>query len=118
MGKVFDPLNLAQSGSDATLAWFRAAELKHGRVAMAAFVGYVLTSPAVPGVPEWFGGYHWPGAIDEAGTTFESLGYGREAWEAISDAGRFQIVLFVGMLEIAGESAKPHYMKGGKIGTS
>jgi len=30
----FDPLNLATSGSDETLLWYRAAELKHSRVAM------------------------------------------------------------------------------------
>lgn len=31
--KGFDPLGLATLGSDSTLAWFRAAELKHSRVA-------------------------------------------------------------------------------------
>ena len=41
--KNFDPLNLASIGSDETLAWFRAAELKHSRVAMLAFVGWVVT---------------------------------------------------------------------------
>mmetsp|Transcript_2278 Transcript_2278/g.6475 ORF Transcript_2278/g.6475 Transcript_2278/m.6475 type:complete len:88 (-) Transcript_2278:1029-1292(-) len=32
--KVFDPLGLAKIASPETLAWYRAAELKHSRVAM------------------------------------------------------------------------------------
>lgn len=43
----FDPLNLATSGSDETLLWYRAAELKHGRVAMVRtrFTTHVLLRP-------------------------------------------------------------------------
>ena len=40
-GKIFDPLGLSTRGSDTTLCWFRAAELKHGRVAMLATVGWI-----------------------------------------------------------------------------
>jgi hypothetical protein len=36
MGKVWDPLGLADGGSDETVAWFRHSEVKHGRIAMAA----------------------------------------------------------------------------------
>ena len=42
----WDPMGISEYGSDATLAWFRHAELKHGRVAMAATVGSL-------GVPGW-----------------------------------------------------------------
>lgn len=35
-GKVWDPLGLADIGSDETVAWFRHSEIKHGRIAMAA----------------------------------------------------------------------------------
>ena len=35
-GQVWDPLGLAEIGSDETLAWYRHSEIKHGRVAMAA----------------------------------------------------------------------------------
>lgn len=38
----FDPLGYAQVGSQETLNWFRAAELKHGRVAMLATTGYLV----------------------------------------------------------------------------
>merc|ERR1719198_843785 len=42
----YDPLGLGYSsfwekGQDATVGWLRHAEIKHGRVAMAAFVGYI-----------------------------------------------------------------------------
>ena len=40
----FDPLGLASEADDATLGWYRHAEIKHGRVAMAAFVGWVVES--------------------------------------------------------------------------
>ena len=41
----WDPLKLADKdfwseGNDATVGWLRHAEIKHGRVAMAAFVGF------------------------------------------------------------------------------
>lgn len=37
---MFDPLGLAELPDD-SLAWFRHAEIKHGRIAMAAFVGWL-----------------------------------------------------------------------------
>ena len=33
-GKVFDPMGLSKIASAETLAWYRAAELKHSRIAM------------------------------------------------------------------------------------
>merc|ERR1711903_358075 len=60
----FDPLGLSKSASDETLAWYRAAEIKHGRVAMAAFLGCVVNGL----------GLEFPGAIDVNGDTFASMG--------------------------------------------
>ena len=39
---VFDPLNLAEKATDATLQRYREAELAHGRIAMLAVVGFLV----------------------------------------------------------------------------
>jgi len=103
--KNFDPLNLANVGSDETLAWFRAAELKHSRVAMLAFTGYVVQSQ----------GYHFPGMLSDD-VSFESLSSVKpfDAWDAVPDAGKAQILFTCFVAELASESQGTHYMKGGK----
>ena len=40
--RVFDPLGFSNYASDSTLAWFRHAELKHGRAAMLGAVGWMV----------------------------------------------------------------------------
>merc|ERR1719443_633216 len=63
-GGAWDPLNLADTTEfGPTLEWYRAAELKHCRVAMAAFVGFwwpararrgrATSRRACPGSPVW-----------------------------------------------------------------
>lgn len=109
-GKVFDPYGFSKIASAETLAWYRAAELKHSRVAMAAATGWAYVGS---------GGPLFPGYLSiEQGVTFESLGrYGYAAWDAVPEAGKFQILGLIGILELLGEaSVKPHYMKGGTPG--
>jgi len=111
-GKVFDPYGFSDPSfaSEETLAWFRAAELKHSRVAMAAVTGWAWVSS---------GGPLFPGYLSiEQGITFESLGRdGYGAWDAVPAAGKAQILGVIGILELLGEAAvKPHYMAGGTPG--
>jgi len=109
-GKVFDPFGLSGIASEETLAWYRAAELKHSRVAMAAVTGWAWVSS---------GGPLFPGYLSiEQGVTFESLGRdGYAAWDAVPDSGKLQIIGVVGILDLLGEAAvKPHYMMGGTPG--
>ena len=105
----FDPLGLSKDVSDETLNWYRAAEIKHGRVAMAAFLGC-----AVNGL-----GLEFPGAVALAGDSFKAAGSTKlplETWDAIPAAGRLQLIMAVGGIEFVFESQKPHYLRGGKPG--
>jgi len=109
-GKVFDPMGLSKIASEETLAWYRACELKHSRVAMAAATGWAYVAS---------GGPLFPGYLSSsAGVTFESLGRdGYAAWDAVPEAGKFQMLGVIGILEWLSEvSAKPHYMMGGTPG--
>merc|ERR1719379_3075856 len=87
--------------------WFRAAELKHGRVAMLASVGYLAGAC----------GYTFPGEIAK-GVSFASVNSDGvyNAWAKVPTEGKFQILLLILCLETANESKKPHYMRGGRAG--
>jgi len=122
----WDPLNiggLAKDGVDevATIGWFRHAEIKHGRVAMAAFVGFCVQS----------NGIHLPGNI--AGGSFggptisyadiSAAGGPGDQWDALPTAAKAQIIGAVGFLELLGElssnieaNGEKHYVRGGKPG--
>ena len=102
----WDPAGLADLGTPATLAWFRAAELKHSRVAMAASVGWIINEAGVV----------FPGDI-ATGVPFASLGKGVQAWANVPDAGKLQMLLAIGAIETASEFQKPHYMSGGRLGS-
>ena len=112
-GEMWDPLGLAELGGDETIAWFRHAEVKHGRVAMAAFVGWT----AVAGL-----GLRFPGELSH-GIPFESLSSrGLEAWDMVPGWGKSQMLLFAGLIEFHDElfysrrGDKKHYMRGGVPG--
>jgi len=109
-GKIWDPLGLAEDGSPETLAWYRHAEVKHGRVAMAAFVGWWAVGA----------GLRLPGELS-FGTEFASIpSKGLEAWDAIPGWGKAQLLLFVGATEFVDElfhsQRGTHYMRGGTPG--
>jgi len=106
--KNFDPLSLATLGSDETLAWFRAAELKNGRVAMLATTGYLVQGA----------GFHFPGMLS-SDISFESLSSLKpfDQWEAVPDAGKAQILFTIFLAEMITESKGTHYTKGGDLPT-
>jgi len=110
--KYYDPLQLGTTTiwgetNEATIGFLRHAEIKHGRVSMAAFVGYIVQSNGIH--------FPWPTSFD--GTPFPSdAGSPPEQWDALSDPAKWQIILFVGFLEWFSEAAGTHYMRGGKPG--
>jgi len=110
IGQMWDPLGLAAAGSDETIAWFRHAEVKHGRVAMAAFVGWWAVGAGV----------HFPGDL-ASGVEFGSLPTkGLEAWDAVPGWGKAQMLLFAGLIEFHDElfhsRRGTHYLRGGVPG--
>ena len=106
--KGFDPLGLATLGSESTLAWFRAAELKHSRVAMLATTGYIVQAA----------GYHFPGMLS-SDVSFETLSAMKplDAWDAVPDNGKAQIYFTIFFAEVVTEARGTHYTKGGELPT-
>jgi hypothetical protein len=120
----FDPLKLASSpywewwngeSNDAAIGWLRHAEMKHGRVAMAGFVGYCLHE----------NGIRWPFALSYSLPDYSSFdGLSAPAvWDAIPSASKLQILVVIGFFEFWSEWPKAlkedglsHYMRGGKPG--
>ena len=95
---------LSELGLDRTQAWFKAAETKHGRVAMAACTGWIVTEL----------GFRWPGAYDMAGHKFSDVPGGLAAEAVFRDnGGMVQILFSAGLVEFWSELQKPHYMSGG-----
>jgi len=114
--KYWDPLSLGSSNfwdqsNEATIGFLRQAELKHGRVAMAAFVGYCVQSNFV---------FPWPQTL--AGDPFPSADLSPEAqWDEVPLNAKFQILLVIGFLEIWDEcggniDGNSHYMRGRRPG--
>merc|ERR1719316_623452 len=84
----WDPLNLGAAefwdqSNDATVGFLRHAEIKHGRVAMAAFVGYCLQSNGI--VFPW----KLTGSISHA--DIAAAGGPAEQWDALPTASKLQI---------------------------
>ena len=73
--------------------------------AMAAFVGYIVQSNGIT--------FPWSAVGGGVGTP---TGSPPEQWDALPDAAKWQIILFIGFLEWFSEAAGTHYMRGGKPG--
>ena len=112
----WDPLKLSEmdfwgQGNEATIGWIRESEIKHGRVAMAAFVGYIVHS----------NGIRTQGDFIAQSVPKEVVG--KDVWDALPETAQWQIITFVGVMELWRENrvvlaneGQKHYMKGGKPG--
>ena len=116
----WNPLSLGETSlgssydSEAFIGWLRHAEIKHGRVAMAAFVGFVVQSNVC---------FPWKltGSISHA--DIFAAGGPAAQWDALPTAAKLQIFGLIFLLELWGEGAttlasngQTHYTKGGKPG--
>jgi hypothetical protein len=127
----YDPLGIVTDDTaPETIGWFRHAEIKHGRVAMAGFIGYIVHANGIyfpydiqktlDFGPGWFATKDLPtvsfGDISAAGSP-------GDMWDALPTAAKVQIILVVGFLEMHGENSlalegdgQKHYVRGGKPG--
>ena len=104
----WDPLNLAEAdfwnqGNAATIGWLRHSEIKHGRIAMFAFVGFVAQA----------NGIHFPWALNAEGVSFGDIsaaGGPYEQWDALPTSAKLQIFGAIFVLEALGEKLPTHYM--------
>jgi hypothetical protein len=87
----YDPLGLLDDADEDRFNRLRYVEVKHGRVAMLAVLGHIVTTAGV----------RLPGDIDYHGTSFESIPTGIAALTAVPAAGLLQIFFFGGFLELA-----------------
>ena len=124
-----DPLNIInEETAPETIGWWRHAEIKHGRIAMAAFVGYAAHA----------NGIHFPWNIqqplnlwgpDNAIANLPTISFADIAaagsppdmWDAVPTAGKAQIFAVIAFLEAYGETSmaleadgQTHYVRGGK----
>jgi len=122
----WDPLNIV--GPDTmpeTIGWFRHAEIKHGRVAMAAFVGYCVQANGIC--------FPWnlQGPIGSLNADMPVISFAdisaaggpADQWDALPSAAKIQILGAVAFLEMWSESpvnleraGTVHYVRGGKPG--
>jgi len=121
----WDPLNIGETSKE-NIAWFRHAEIKHGRVAMAAFVGYTVQSLGVYFPWNLQGPFGLAVPADTPVIKFADIsaaGGPADQWDALPSAAKIQILMTVGFLELVSESTAflemdgtTHYVRGGKPG--
>ena len=89
--------SFGNSVANQTVLWYRAAELKHSRVAMLATAGWIVNALGVS----------FPGELPQAGLTFSSLSHNPlEAWAAVPETLKYRLLGVIGLIEILTETAK------------
>merc|ERR1719243_213701 len=124
----WDPLGIVSDDvSPETIGWFRHAEIKHGRVAMAGFVGYCVHANGIHFPWNIQAPLPWTSVTSDLPTIsfgdISAAGSPGDMWDALPTAAKVQIILVVGFLEMHGENSlaleadgQKHYVRGGKPG--
>jgi hypothetical protein len=112
----YDPLKLAEQNfwgqtNEATIGFLREAEIKHGRIAMFGFVGFIVHNANV----RW----PWAGPWDNIPLDISP----QECWDLQPAVAKAQIIGFIAFLEfwrentyVLEQAGEKHYMRGGKPG--
>ena len=96
----WEPIGLTANVGDteeATIGWYRHAEIKHGRVAMAAFVGFCVQSNGIC--------FPWDLANGVSFASISAAGGPGAQWDALPTSAKMQIIGFVGFLEMFSETS-------------
>jgi len=104
-GGIWDPWKLASSRfttDPSAIYWYRAAEIKHGRIAMAACVGWLISIAGIT-----FNGNLAPGLPFADVLGADPL----ETWANVPIEGKEQMLLTIGLIEITHETEN---QRGGK----
>jgi hypothetical protein len=106
----YDPLGLLDGASQERFERLRYVEIKHGRVSMLAFLGYIVN----------LAGIRLGGDIDMAGTKFADIPAGYAALAAVPKGGWGQIIALCFVLEFVmrdqtGEGEFPGDFRSGAI---
>jgi len=124
----WDPLQIVTTDTlPETIGFFRHAEIKHGRVAMAGFVGYCVQANGIYFPWDVQGPISFvPGCENIPKISFAEIsaaGGPADQWDALPSAGKAQILAVIGFLEMWGETStvlemdgQKHYVRGGKAG--
>merc|ERR1719164_370157 len=91
----WDPLGLLNDADQARFDRLRIVENKHGRISMLAILGHLVTSAGV----------RLPGDI-AYGLPFANMKTGLAAFDTIPNSGIFQIIAFIGIIEIGFNSCE------------
>merc|ERR1719454_419361 len=99
-------------GEEATIGFLREAEIKHGRIAMAGFLGFIVSANDI----------RMQGMAPELMAIPKGIS-APEVWDAMPEIAKCQIILFVGVMEawrenkvVLAAEGQTHYTKGGKPG--
>jgi len=86
----WDPLGLGKTVSAEKFTRWRAVEIKHGRIAMAATTGYIAQEC-----------FRWPGYLSPNNDLkFADIPNGIKGLAAVPPLGLAQILIFIGLMEI------------------
>jgi len=84
----WDPLGLLKDADQERFDRLRTVEIKHGRISMLAILGHIVTTAGV----------RLPGEL--GGVPFTSIKNGLGALDSISPWGTFQLIAFIGLIEV------------------
>ena len=92
----WDPLGFSDGTSEGRLRFYREVEIKHGRIAMAAFIGFL--------VGESRAHFPWMLSGEVSFADIAAAGGPGAQWDALGPSAKYQIFSFIFLMEAISES--------------